>query len=165
MLSKIRRAVADGRRPAMIGVALLITGVFLPQTPALHGQTPAKASTVVLYHVVADDSAKTLPKDLTPYRAQLLRVAKGFRLEGKKSQRLSPGKASTVELPAKLGRVTLTMGAKGTLTVKLVDKKGKSLGTYRSSRLPVLLVNDRLKIGGKDYVLVIDRPRSPKPRL
>jgi len=38
--------------------------------------------------------------------------------------------------------------------------KGKSLGTYRSSRFPLVIANNRLKIGGKPYVFILDR--SPK---
>lgn len=167
MSRPITRSLDCRWQPTALGVAVLICSLLGPPAASidgqtLPGQTPAKNSAVMLYHAVADDSAKTLPKELAPYRSQLRRVSAGFRLAGKKRQALSPTRSTSVDLPSRLGKAIITVDARGTLTVKIMDSKGKSLGTYRSNRMPFLLVNDKLKIGGKDYVLIIDRPRPPK---
>lgn len=153
--------------PTVLGVSVLFCSLLNPVVVSAQGQnlsrqTPPKNSSVILYHAVADGSAKTLPKELAPYRSQLRRVSAGFRLAGKKRQSLTPSRPTSVDLPSRLGKAIITVDPRGTLTVKIMDSKGKSLGTYRSSRMPFLLVNDKLKVGGKDYVLIIDRPRPPK---
>jgi hypothetical protein len=79
-------------------------------------------------------------------------------LTSRKSQQLKPGAEKLVTLPGKLGKARISLDARGVATVKIVDMKGKSLGTYRSSRFPLVIANNRLRIDGKPYVFILDRP-------
>jgi hypothetical protein len=100
-----------------------------------------------------------IPDTLTRYGKYLRRAgSQHWKLNTKKRERLSPGAEKMIPLPGKLGKARVSIDAKGVATVKIVDMKGKSLGTYRSSRFPLVIANNRLRIGGQPYVFILDRP-------
>jgi len=100
-----------------------------------------------------------IPDTLTRYGKYLRRAgSQHWKMNAKKRERLSPGAEKLIPLPGKLGKARVSIDAKGVATVKIVDMKGKSLGTYRSSRFPLVIANNRLRIGGQPYVFILDRP-------
>lgn len=114
------------------------------------------AQKVTLFTAVAEPGdEEKIPEKLKPYRKSLLRVAKRFRLAGTKHETLEPGKPMTVKLPEKLGDAKITWSGK-TATVELT-RDDKALGTFKVSRFPFYLVNEKLKVGGQQVVLILDK--------
>ncbi len=122
--------------------------------------TLSVAVSVDVIHTVGADSGG-IPSSLSKYSKYLGRAGSpNWKLNSRKKYSLTSGAEKLVTLPGKLGKARISLDAKGIATVKIVDMKGKSLGTYRSSRFPLVIANNRLKIGGKPYVFILDR--SPK---
>ena len=118
------------------------------------------ATTFDVVHAVATD-AGGIPDNLKKYGKYLRRAgAENWKLEARKQPKPVPGSSKTVTLPGKLGKAIISLDAKGIATVKIVDSRGKSLGSYRSSRFPLVIANQRLRINGKPYVLILDRPKK-----
>ena len=118
---------------------------------------PAEVSLDVVHTVGVTSGG--IPDTLTRYGKYLRRAGSDhWKLNAKKRERLSPGAEKLILLPGKLGKARVSIDAKGVATVKIVDMKGKSLGTYRSSRFPLVIANNRLRIGGQPYVFILARP-------
>ena len=100
-----------------------------------------------------------IPDTLSRYGKYLRRAgSQHWKMNAKKRERLTPGAEKLILLPGKLGKARVSIDTKGVATVKIVDMKGKSLGTYRSSRFPLVIANNRLRISGQPYVFILDRP-------
>ncbi len=117
-------------------------------------------TTFDVHHAVATDKGG-IPTNLSKYGKYLRRAgSENWKLSSKSQTKPSPGSEKTVTLPGKLGKARISIDAKGVATVKIMDTSGKSLGSYRSSRFPLVIANQRLRIGGKPYVLILDRPKK-----
>ena len=55
-----------------------------------------------------------------------------------------------------MGHAEITLNG-NVVSVRLVNKKSKSLGSYRSTRFPQYIVTDKLKSGGAQYVLILKK--------
>ena len=100
-----------------------------------------------------------IPDTLSRYGKYLRRAgSQHWKMNAKKRERLTPGAEKLILRPGKLGKARVSIDTKGVATVKIVDMKGKSLGTYRSSRFPLVIANNRLRISGQPYVFILDRP-------
>ncbi|MEC9476264.1 MAG: hypothetical protein VX764_04425 [Planctomycetota bacterium] len=118
------------------------------------------ATTFDVVHTVATDAGGISDK-LKKYGKYLRRAGSDhWKLESRKQTKPVPGTPKTVALPGKLGKAIISLDAKGVATVKILDNGGKSLGSYRSSRFPLVIANQRLRINGKPYVLILDRPKK-----
>ena len=73
-----------------------------------------------------------------------------------KKIQLSPGKKQTVNLPKGMGRAEITLNG-GVVSVRLLDKKGKSLGSYRTTSFPQYIVTGKLKSAGSQYILILKK--------
>lgn len=128
----------------------------------LTAETPTRlfnpmAVSLDVVHTVGVSSGG-IPKTLTRYGKYLRRAgSEHWKLNAKKRVQMSPGAEKLITLPGKLGKARVSLDAKGVATVKIVDMKGKSLGTYRSSRFPLVIANNRLRIDGQPYVFILDR--------
>ena len=143
-----------------LGLLLSITsaGRVAAESPVQVDRLTAMAVSLDVVHTVGTD-AGGIPDSLKKYGKYLRRAgSENWKLTSRKTQRLNPGAEKLVTLPGKLGKARISLDAKGVATVKIVDMKGKSLGTYRSSRFPLVIANNRLRIGGKPYVFILDRP-------
>ncbi len=111
-------------------------------------------------HVTGADSGD-IPAQLKKYSNYLRRAgAQHWKLEKEKSVRLQGTQPLEVALPAKLGKAIISVDAKKVATVRFLDANGKSLGKYRSSRFPLVIVNQRLKLKGQPYVFILDLPKK-----
>jgi hypothetical protein len=143
-----------------LGLVLSITsaGRAAAESPLQGDRVSPMAVSLDVVHTVGTD-AGGVPDSLKKYGKYLRRAgSENWKLTSRKSQQLKPGAEKLVTLPGKLGKARISLDARGVATVKIVDMKGKSLGTYRSSRFPLVIANNRLRIDGKPYVFILDRP-------
>lgn len=146
-------------------IALLLTATFFTNngecSVSAENPSPAKASgDLRVLHVRGADSGD-IPAQLKKYSNYLRRAgAQHWKLEEEKSVRLQGTQPLEVALPGKLGKAIISVDAKKVATVRFLDAKGKSLGKYRSSRFPLVIVNQRLKLKGQPYVFILDLPRK-----
>lgn len=113
-----------------------------------------------ILHVSGHDSGG-VPAELKKFSNYLRRAgANHWKLQEEKAVRLKGTKPLEVALPGKLGKAIISVDAKKVATVRFLDPKGKSLGKYRSSRFPLVIVNQRLKLKGQPYVFILDLPRK-----
>ena len=148
-----------------IGVLLLATAVAHPSSAggsqiAGDAKSPSVAISFDVVHASSSDSGG-IPDSLKKYGKYLRRAgSENWKFHSKNSPKPVPGTPKTVNLPGKLGKATISIDAKGVATVKILDSRGKSLGTYRSSRFPLVIANQRLRIDGKPYVFILDRSKK-----
>ncbi|MFQ5653153.1 MAG: hypothetical protein ACE5GW_00300 [Planctomycetota bacterium] len=136
-------------------LSLLLGGAL----PAL-GEDP-KPTAVVLHHALGKKGEKeSIPAKLKPYRKLLLKVGNQFEYGGGQTLQLTVGKSRSAKLPRGLGSASISIDRKGSVQVKLLDPKRKLLGSFRSGRFPLFIVNEKLKAGGAQYVLIIDKKRK-----
>ena len=142
--------------------ALPIVGALLLALalPAAANDLPAKddgkKQEVTLFTAVAKPGDKEdFPKKLVPYKKSLSRVAKAFRLAKSEQKTLEDGKTTSITLPEKLGVAKITWSKK-TATVKVM-KGDKTIHTVRVSKFPAYLVDAKLKVGGQQVVLILDK--------
>ena len=105
--------------------------------------------------VVKPGDKEDVPKKLAAYKKSLLRVAKAFRLAKSEQKKLEEGKTTSITLPEKLGVAKITWSKK-TATVKVM-KGDKTIHTVRVSKFPAYLVDAKLKVGGQQVVLILDK--------
>ncbi|NCF56006.1 MAG: hypothetical protein GWP41_07030 [Planctomycetia bacterium] len=128
----------------------------LSQTPEFKKRQVAEKKLRVL-HVRGNDSGD-IPEKLNKYKRYLRRAgAQHWKLLSEKTATLKGTQTQRVSLPGKIGKAIISVDAKKVATVRFVDEKGKSLGTYRSSRFPLVIVNQRLKLDGHPYVFILDQ--------
>ena len=157
----------SGSRPEILAsLLILICSTFLTgstvaaaQASVITGQDPAKGSDRLrVLHVSGADSGD-IPANLKKYSNYLRRAgATHWKLQQEKAVRLKGTKPLEVALPEKLGKAIISVDAKKVATVRFLDPKGNSLGKYRSSRFPLVIVNQRLKLKGQPYVFILDLP-------
>jgi hypothetical protein len=146
----------------LIGVLMLVTAVanstaVQAQQIAQDANSSSAAVSLEVVHTSASDSGG-IPDSLKKYGKYLRRAgSENWKFHSRNSPKPVPGTPKTVNLPAKLGKAIISIDAKGVATVKILDSRGKSLGIYRSSRFPLVIANQRLRIDGKPYVLILDR--------
>jgi len=148
-----------------IGVLLLATAVAHPSSAggsqiAGDAKSPSVAISFDVVHASSSDSGG-IPDSLKKYGKYLRRAgSENWKFLAKNPTKPVPGTPKTVKLPGKLGKAIISLDAKGVATVKIMDNRGKSLGSYRSSRFPLVIANQRLRIDGKPYVLILDRSKK-----
>ena len=134
----------------------------LSQTPEIKHRQEIKFRQVAekklrVMHVRGNDSGD-IPEKLNKYKRYLRRAGtQHWKLLSEKTVTLKGTKTQRVSLPGKIGQAIISVDAKKVATVRFVDEKGKSLGTYRSSRFPLVIVNQRLKLDGQPYVFILDQ--------
>ncbi|MGB1071742.1 MAG: hypothetical protein ACPG1Z_08740, partial [Planctomycetota bacterium] len=100
-----------------------------------------------------------VPKNLKKYTNYLRRAgSQHWKLQSQKAIQLKGTQPLEVALPEKLGKAIISVDAKKVATVRFMDPQGKSLGKYRSSRFPLVIVNQRMKLKGQPYVFILDLP-------
>ena len=135
--------------------------VGLVRVEPVTGQTPnpkQAAQSFTLYHTFGTKADKeSIPKGLRPFRASLLRTGyQSFTSAGASTIKLIPGQKQTVDLPKGMGHAEITLNG-NVVSVRLVNEKSKSLGSYRSTRFPQYIVTDKLKSGGAQYILILKK--------
>lgn len=145
----------------LLSVAAMVNFAVADVTPTAGMTKSITAETTFdVVHTVAT-AAGGVPDNLKKYGKYLRRAgSEHWKLVTKKQTKPVPGTPKTVTLPGKLGKAVISLDAKGVATVKIMDSGGKSLGSYRSSRFPLVIANQRLRIDGKPYVLILDRPKK-----
>jgi len=148
-----------------IGVLLLATAVAHPSSAggsqtAGDAKSPSVAISFDVVHASSSDSGG-IPDSLKKYGKYLRRAgSENWKFLTRNPTKPVPGTPKTVNLPGKLGKAIISVDARGVATVKIMDIRGKSLGSYRSSRFPLVIANQRLRIDGKPYVLILDRSKK-----
>ena len=143
---------------------LVVASLLLPLSPAslsAAAEDPAKGpERLRVLHVSGTDSGD-VPASLKKYGNYLRRAgSQHWKLQSEKAIQLKGTQPLEVALPNKLGKAIISVDAKRVATVRFLDPQGKSLGKYRSSRFPLVIVNQRLKLKGQPYVFILDLPKK-----
>jgi hypothetical protein len=147
-----RRVLLRGALIGGIALILLAPIPFATTAMADGGGTQK----ITLFTAIAEpgDDEK-IPAKLKPYRKLLLVVSKRFKLEATKHETHAQGKTTTVILPKKLGKVLITDDGK-VRSLKIV-RDGKTISTSKSNRYPIIVRDPKLKVGGQQVVLILDK--------
>ncbi|MGB1661650.1 MAG: hypothetical protein ACPHP7_10370 [Planctomycetota bacterium] len=152
---------------ATLLVATLVVAALVPALAFSQGALPELVTAddpakgpdrLRVLHVTGADSGD-VPKNLKKYTNYLRRAgSQHWKLQSQKAIQLKGTQPLEVALPEKLGKAIISVDAKRVATVRFMDPQGKSLGKYRSSRFPLVIVNQRMKLKGQPYVFILDLP-------
>ncbi len=154
MIRTIERTLPRWCRTGAIFLALPLLLVF-GSTPSLRADDEAEQKVTLFTAVAEPGDTENIPDKLKPYRDQLLVVSKRFRLAETKLTSVKKGTTTKIQLPEKLGEVQITTTGK-TMTVEIIREK-KTIGTFTVNRFPMILRDPKLKVGGQQVVLILDK--------
>lgn len=166
-----------GRLPHSLATLaiLLAASLFAPgragaQTPTPPPAKPAPAK-FVLYHVAASQGEKPIvPRELKKFSRQLKVVGKNrFRLLSKRPRTLSlaSGKTSRLRLPNRLGSGSVRLLADGSVEITLVPPRPKNARDrvhIKQRVFPIVLVNQKFKVGEEQYIFLLDKVKPAKKK-
>jgi len=125
----------------------------------LRADPPASAAEgvkVTLFTAVAEKGdEESIPERLKPYRDQIIKIAKRFRLAATKQETVKPEGKVKIPLPEKLGEAHLSRDGKA-MTLELLQE-GKSIATIKVNKFPMVLSDAKLKVEGQQVVLILDK--------
>jgi len=136
-------------------LALLAGAIVLPlrAAPTAFADDGEK---ITLFTAVAEaGDAESIPEKLKPYREQIIRVAKRFRLAATKQETVKPDTKVKIALPEKLGEAQLSGDGKS-MTLEIFQE-GKSIATIKVNKFPMIVSDAKLKVGGQQVVLILDK--------
>lgn len=144
----------------MLLVPMLISG---PQAAA---QTAVSGVPIVIFQVQGSPGAeRELPKVLEPFAKRLARTLfqRFTLLEKARELRLEPNVPVVLQLTQQLGTAEVVIDPQGKLTVKMTARDKTALGSVSTNTCPVIVVNDRLKLGPeqKDQFILIVHRKEP----
>jgi hypothetical protein len=114
------------------------------------------AEKITLFTAVAEaGDQEKFPEELKAYKNSLIKVAKRFRLAATKRESLTAGKTTKIDLPEKLGVAEITWDGKSA-SIKIL-RDGKVVSTSKSNSFPTIIVEEKLKAGGQQVVLILDK--------
>ncbi len=146
--------------PQRIFLIAMVAMIVLSVPAITRADDSVKTQEITLFTAVVEKGdVEKIPAELKAYGKSLLRIAKAFRLAGKKKNtKLESGKEVKVSLPEKIGDAKITWNGK-TATLK-IEKDGKSLATFKLARFPTYLADDKLLVNGMQVVLIIDKGKK-----
>lgn len=142
-------------------LTLVIATALIPLCS--HAQEKSDGVDLVVYQVRGAEGAKLeIPKVLQPFAKKLKRTLKQkFSLVGSASTiRVTADKEVVIPMPEKLGSVHINYDAKGKrIRVDFIRGK-KKLGSVTSAKYPLMAVDDKLKLGDDQYILIIAKAKK-----
>ncbi|MEM7165714.1 MAG: hypothetical protein AAF581_09635 [Planctomycetota bacterium] len=142
----------------------VVVAVMLLTSLTTFAQDNNKPVELVFYHVRAAEGEKLeLPKELRPFQKKLQRTLKEkFTIIGKpKVLKITGSLVTAVDMPGGIGNYNAHYdGKSGRLTIKFARNK-KKLGSVSTSKFPLVAVNDKLKLGDDQFILIVAK-KKPK---